>query len=280
MNHVWENSKSRNGTRLVLLAIADNANEVGDAFPGIARIAKKCNMSDRGVQNAIHELERIGELLVFEGVGVKTASGRTNLYRVVMAGVRPELPRDANGQFVEPRVVKALRHDKGAKEVNTSSPLKGVNTFAPHGVNTSSPKPSENHQKNSTTKQRRATSRKALPVVAPELLESCRALINAWAQTMGYDGADIGASFDTSANLRAAETMLKWSTPVTEEEVRRTVILKRSNGKEYAFAFLQNDIPLMRAQKRLEVPQSKSVADLPAHYLMSTMLDAAAEDGE
>lgn len=159
MNYVWEHSKSKGLTRLVLLAIADNANEQGDAFPGITRIAKKCNASERSVQNAISELENAGELMVFPQVGMKTISGRTNLYRVVMDGVKAELPRNEHGEIVTARQPKQVKKRSFPDGVQPASPLQGVQTASPHGVQLDSPdgvqpvspKPSAFPQLNSST---------------------------------------------------------------------------------------------------------------------------------
>lgn len=147
MNYVWEHSKSKGLARLVLLAIADNANEQGDAFPGISRIAKKCNATDRSVQTSINELERMGELQVFPQVGVKTASGRTNLYRVVMNGVNPELPRNEIGEIVAARPVKDVKSRSFPDGVQPVSPHE-VKPFSPDGVQPVSPKPLGIHQSN------------------------------------------------------------------------------------------------------------------------------------
>lgn len=80
------------------------------------------------------------------------------------------------------------------------------------------------------------------------------ALIEAWAEVMGYIGDDIGATFTSKSNRLKAEEMLKWSIPATPEEIRQVVILKRRNGKDYAFAYLLSDIPELRAKNRLSTP--------------------------
>lgn len=107
-----------------------------------------------------------------------------------------------------------------------------------------------------TTKESKRTRKSPKQETSPE----ATALINAWAEAMGYAGVDIGASFDTAANIKQAKVMLEWSTPATPEEVRKTVILKRQSGKDYAFAFLVTDIPTLRAQKRLTQPAAPAKA--------------------
>lgn len=81
MSWVWDCSRSRGAQRLVLLAIADHANDDGlDAFPSLARLARKTGMTERGVHKAIQALCLLGELQVTAGGG----RGRSNRYRVVM----------------------------------------------------------------------------------------------------------------------------------------------------------------------------------------------------
>jgi hypothetical protein len=92
MTWVWEHSRSKLSARLVLLAIADHANGDGvDAFPSMAQLAHKTGLSERGVQMAVAELVRLGELHVSAGGG----RGRTNRYRVLMVNPAEDAPFDA-----------------------------------------------------------------------------------------------------------------------------------------------------------------------------------------
>jgi hypothetical protein len=92
MTWVWEHSRSKLSARLVLLAIADHANGDGvDAFPSMAQLAHKTGLSERGVQIAVAELVRLGELHVSAGGG----RGRTNRYRVLMVNPAEVAPFDA-----------------------------------------------------------------------------------------------------------------------------------------------------------------------------------------
>jgi DnaD/phage-associated family protein len=54
-----------------MLAIADNANSDGYAWPGIKTMADMCNCSERQVTRIVAELEASGELYVERGVGRK-----------------------------------------------------------------------------------------------------------------------------------------------------------------------------------------------------------------
>src|SRR6266403_3375287 len=62
MNQVWRHSKAHSGYLLVLLAIADHADDEGVAYPSIKGIAFKARMTERNVQLALAHLKSIGEL--------------------------------------------------------------------------------------------------------------------------------------------------------------------------------------------------------------------------
>ena len=109
MTWVWTHSQSRNGARLVLLAIADCASDDGgNAWPSINTIRRKANLkSDRTVQAAIKELVDLGELKVRpnagpNGVNRFTVVMRTpaefappqNLHPAEFAGVETEKETD------------------------------------------------------------------------------------------------------------------------------------------------------------------------------------------
>lgn len=152
MKYVWDNSPQKGSLKLMLLAIADNANENGDAFPGITRLAKKCSISERAAQQAINALERAGELQVFVQVGTKTTSGWTNLYRVVMKDAAQPAVYNQQGERVHPRPIKSIKERQfpAQQEVKPASPLQevkpaspdGVQLASPHEVKPASPKPS------------------------------------------------------------------------------------------------------------------------------------------
>lgn len=62
---VWESSRAGGIDLLVLLAIADWANDDGrDAFPSPQALARKTRMTDRGVRKILHRLERTGEIAI------------------------------------------------------------------------------------------------------------------------------------------------------------------------------------------------------------------------
>lgn len=77
---VWELSAQAGNDLLMLLAIADFADDDGRAYPSIATLARKCRMTPRNVNLILAELRKTGELVVRQNEGPKG----TNLYRVVL----------------------------------------------------------------------------------------------------------------------------------------------------------------------------------------------------
>lgn len=76
---VFESSQSTGSDRLVLLALADHADdETWKCWPSVPRIAHKAKVSERTVQRSIKTLEKIGELAVED----RGNEHRPNLYEV------------------------------------------------------------------------------------------------------------------------------------------------------------------------------------------------------
>lgn len=81
MSEVWEHSKATSGALLVLLAIADNANEQGIAWPSLMTLARKSRLSERQVRRQLRQLEESGELETHVGGGDHFS---TSTYRVTI----------------------------------------------------------------------------------------------------------------------------------------------------------------------------------------------------
>jgi hypothetical protein len=64
MSRVWEYSNQKGSDLLLLLAIADNADDSGYCWPGITYLAKKVRMTERSIINIVRRLEQSGELIV------------------------------------------------------------------------------------------------------------------------------------------------------------------------------------------------------------------------
>ena len=78
LSRVWKHSKARLGDRLVLLALADFANDHGEAWPSVETLAKKSRLSERETQYALRRLERSGELKVLPNKGPRGC----NVYQI------------------------------------------------------------------------------------------------------------------------------------------------------------------------------------------------------
>lgn len=73
--------------KIVLLALADNANDEGVCYPSIATIIKKCGLSERCAQKVITDLELSGAL------HRELRDGRSTLYHITPAEYAPRTTR-------------------------------------------------------------------------------------------------------------------------------------------------------------------------------------------
>ncbi len=86
MNLVWTQSEQKGSSLLLLLAIADNANNKGEAYPGIEYLSHKVRMSRRQTQRLVQELDKSNELaVIWGGSGPKDAH-----FYFILVGKSPE----------------------------------------------------------------------------------------------------------------------------------------------------------------------------------------------
>jgi len=83
-NAVWDGSRHQSGNFIVLLAIADHADDEGKAWPSIPRLACKARLSQRHTRRCLNELKASGEL---EILPKQAPHGRT-LYRIRLDELR------------------------------------------------------------------------------------------------------------------------------------------------------------------------------------------------
>lgn len=115
--------------KLVLLALADHANEHGECWPGLTKLGAKCCLTRRSAYRTLGELRDLGLVAVIQD---GTRAGETNRYRLNLAWGQ-KVPRDGKTlgtKSPQPR-------DRKSPEVGTQSPK---------GRDCASPKPSMNHQ--------------------------------------------------------------------------------------------------------------------------------------
>jgi len=103
INRVRYCSAAEGSALLVLLLLADQADEFGECYPGEAHLAASARLSGRRVRAALAELRRLGEVEVVErGCGLmgrgKAAgaaiAARASKLRIVL----PDVPRDEKGR--------------------------------------------------------------------------------------------------------------------------------------------------------------------------------------
>lgn len=83
LNLVWGAPPCKGGDLLCLLAIADNADDNGFAYPAVSTIAKKAAMSDRGAQKCLRRLASSGLISVEAGTGRANTNGyQINILRI------------------------------------------------------------------------------------------------------------------------------------------------------------------------------------------------------
>jgi hypothetical protein len=84
LNAVWMHSEQKGSHLLVLLAVADNADDDGFAFPSYDHIAAKTRLGKRTVQNIVRDLLTTDELQAVS----RGTWGRSNLYGVNIKTLR------------------------------------------------------------------------------------------------------------------------------------------------------------------------------------------------
>lgn len=101
LSRVWDHSRSTGIDRLVLLAIADNANDQGLAWPGFEHLASKTRVARSTVQLAIKRLCVLGELS-YENRRVEGRQAQ-NIFKVLIPNVgNSPIPNVGNSTDTEP----------------------------------------------------------------------------------------------------------------------------------------------------------------------------------
>lgn len=85
MTLVWKKAPVRGGPLLLLLAIADYANERGEAWPSIESLAQRCRTSTRTIQRNLSALAVSGLVEVAPNAG-QNGTNKYRLRRAVLKG--------------------------------------------------------------------------------------------------------------------------------------------------------------------------------------------------
>lgn len=133
LSRVWDYSKHAGTDLLMMLAIADFADDDGVAYPSIATLATKCRTSSRNVSYVLARLRDSEELIV----GLNEGPHGANLYRITLP-LKPASPLKDSSPHEEgftPEESFTLKPASSTPEAGFLKPLKPA-----------SPKPSVNRQ--------------------------------------------------------------------------------------------------------------------------------------
>ncbi len=88
MSQVWDSAPVGGSELLVLLALADYANDEGTSiYPAMRSVAKKARLSVDQARRVIHELVTSGVIELVEAGGWRNGRNRTNEYRIILEDV-------------------------------------------------------------------------------------------------------------------------------------------------------------------------------------------------
>ncbi len=129
MAAAWKGSRHGGTELLMLLAIADFADDEGNAYPSISTLAKKCRMKPRNVNYLLKALQSSRELDVRVGQGPRG----TNLYRInvsrltmqIFAGVQGFAGMQPTAQPPATHCAKPLQPIAAKPSRNHQEPSKG-----------------------------------------------------------------------------------------------------------------------------------------------------------
>lgn len=92
MSAVFKNTALQPSPKLVLLSIADCANDEGIAYPSIGTLAAKCSLTERGVQRWLSKLRSAGYITV----GFRKSVRDTNVFELQLSAIETNVPLDGD----------------------------------------------------------------------------------------------------------------------------------------------------------------------------------------
>ncbi len=118
---VFNHSRAEHSHRLVLLVLADCANERREAYPSITTIAKRSRLGESTVRLALDGLKELGEI---EEVG--TSHLRTRMFRLTIDPAESAPPQDLHPRRIEQPTPQNLAPDpaESAPEAPEEAPEK------------------------------------------------------------------------------------------------------------------------------------------------------------
>ena len=123
MSWVWDNATVEGTALLMLLAIADHANDDGVCWPSIGTLARKARVGERQAQRLVSALEESGAIEIERGVGRR----HTSVYRI--KGVA-DVTISSKEKVTRKSPIQQRKGDIQREKV-TSSALKGDIAMSP-----------------------------------------------------------------------------------------------------------------------------------------------------
>jgi len=128
MTKAWK-TELQTHTKMVLLALCDNASDSGECYPSISSVAKRCSMSAQGVRNQVASLIEKGY------IEKRERTGRSNMFFITDPSMwctpTPDVP-------LHPTTPTPTPHERGG--------LHPVGRGATRGVPITITQPSQNRQ--------------------------------------------------------------------------------------------------------------------------------------
>lgn len=93
MSEVWKDAPIAGTELLMLLALADSANDDRECWPSLAHLQRKTRLSRPQTQRLLKSLERNGLIEILKNQGKGAAGRKTNQYRILdMTGITHDTP--------------------------------------------------------------------------------------------------------------------------------------------------------------------------------------------
>lgn len=230
----------------MLIAIADRCDDEGTCYPGINKLAKKCNVQRRQAINLIQDLERLGEIRVAEGQGVKTNGGATNRYYMTGYIKANNLPIDeTNFRDIEPK--------KSRKKKEKTTPVQPV---TPRATFDATPVQHSAKVVQPAAPNTKLDTKKEIPSISPigespvseneetssdiERNKQITALIKAWLD--GQKAKRVKPKNDYQIPINRDIMGLLVDKGITPDDVTRYMLAKAKPTGFHAITWLNNDI--------------------------------------
>ena len=118
MSWVWDNGPKDPTERLMLLALADWADDSGSCYPSMVGIAEKTAVTERGARGIVRRLEASGWITIKTGGG----RGGKNVYRILMVKPGTRNPEPETGNEAETRNVTTQNPERDCNKPGTIVP--------------------------------------------------------------------------------------------------------------------------------------------------------------